>query len=829
MTEYTDDGDCGSWVCDLRTGAVYGHIVSGYTNTGSAYLIPSDQIFQDMQKALGKPVQLLTRSLAARNAALSIWGHIDTDTSQSITSGTQQSTSPLLRTSIHSRPEAVYSEPLAVLEKPAHTLAKALKARPAFVEDADDEGHVIPNTKMIASRTETNNPTYPSVKTSSKSKDITSGPGYSSERHISSDRSSSAIRRDFLTVESSEQISGPSPRAMAPSRSIKQERVAEKKKDPKNHRHRQSQAVIKSPRRNGKPSAPKPSRLHPKPANSNESLNASHFRIMPSSQGMASSIHPTPTQPSYFDPRTTPVTIPQSIPLRPQVSSTMVPRPMSYYGTMNSGYASGLPSATAPPFPPPQTFVAQPLYPHSSSIPYQHLGSNPGQYQFLPQILTESSSPNAGQSPGRFSPQSRFLSSRLAPSVQVTRRTRSSSNDSDHEYISASELRDQQDMSVPPRPKSTTGTTSGSTHPPLNRTGSQVEMRDHLAISPPVSSPLGQQRTQYDISYPQRPQVTRGSVSYGIAGRPGVHIEPAVSRSRRERRSSLSSAQQPAHDTDLDQKLSQAAAYQKDIAGSSSAYFASEIVKRPHGRQALIVNRDTRSIRSSADTQSTRSSHDTRSRSPSTSSASSVTSRDEISYKKPASTRARDNSDNKEDVTIKISRGGQVTVGGTQIDCNDKGEIVINRARSVLDSQPSEDRVSYDYTETERLRKRFDRSTSATEDGKSNLSMRSAASDDTVKGKEKAKLASPDGQRTPSISTIGVQTTSAKHGKDGVNKKLPTRTVSEIAAESAAKDRDTATKRIPRTMGMRCGTCSIVGFDVWVIPGKVCPVCGTPC
>ncbi|KAH7390206.1 hypothetical protein BKA64DRAFT_117225 [Cadophora sp. MPI-SDFR-AT-0126] len=29
--------------------------------------------------------------------------------------------------------------------------------------------------------------------------------------------------------------------------------------------------------------------------------------------------------------------------------------------------------------------------------------------------------------------------------------------------------------------------------------------------------------------------------------------------------------------------------------------------------------------------------------------------------------------------------------------------------------------------------------------------------------------------------------------------------------------------------GVRCGTCAGNGQDVWVIPGKACPVCGTPC
>ncbi|KAF4626101.1 hypothetical protein G7Y89_g12059 [Cudoniella acicularis] len=52
------DGDYGSWVFDQQTGVVYGHIVPGYPGTGTAYVVPSVQIFQDIQRRLGKSVEL---------------------------------------------------------------------------------------------------------------------------------------------------------------------------------------------------------------------------------------------------------------------------------------------------------------------------------------------------------------------------------------------------------------------------------------------------------------------------------------------------------------------------------------------------------------------------------------------------------------------------------------------------------------------------------------------------------------------------------------------------------------------------------------------------
>jgi hypothetical protein len=52
------DGDCGSWVFDLKTGDIYGHIVSGFPGTGTAYIVPASQIFQNIQRSLGKSVEL---------------------------------------------------------------------------------------------------------------------------------------------------------------------------------------------------------------------------------------------------------------------------------------------------------------------------------------------------------------------------------------------------------------------------------------------------------------------------------------------------------------------------------------------------------------------------------------------------------------------------------------------------------------------------------------------------------------------------------------------------------------------------------------------------
>ncbi|CRG88062.1 hypothetical protein PISL3812_05088 [Talaromyces islandicus] len=48
-------GDCGSWVVDATSGHLYGHIFGGGNGTRTAYIIPADEIFDDIQKKCGQP------------------------------------------------------------------------------------------------------------------------------------------------------------------------------------------------------------------------------------------------------------------------------------------------------------------------------------------------------------------------------------------------------------------------------------------------------------------------------------------------------------------------------------------------------------------------------------------------------------------------------------------------------------------------------------------------------------------------------------------------------------------------------------------------------
>ena len=52
------DGDCGSWVFDHETGDFYGHIVAGSPGAGSAYIIPANQVLEELQQRLGGEMTL---------------------------------------------------------------------------------------------------------------------------------------------------------------------------------------------------------------------------------------------------------------------------------------------------------------------------------------------------------------------------------------------------------------------------------------------------------------------------------------------------------------------------------------------------------------------------------------------------------------------------------------------------------------------------------------------------------------------------------------------------------------------------------------------------
>ncbi|KIN08868.1 hypothetical protein OIDMADRAFT_48709 [Oidiodendron maius Zn] len=56
------NGDCGTWVLDFDTGNLLGHIISGYSGSQLAYVVPAQQVFRDINDRVGREVDLPTPS-----------------------------------------------------------------------------------------------------------------------------------------------------------------------------------------------------------------------------------------------------------------------------------------------------------------------------------------------------------------------------------------------------------------------------------------------------------------------------------------------------------------------------------------------------------------------------------------------------------------------------------------------------------------------------------------------------------------------------------------------------------------------------------------------
>ncbi|KFZ19513.1 hypothetical protein V502_03607 [Pseudogymnoascus sp. VKM F-4520 (FW-2644)] len=106
------DGDCGSWVFNKETGDVYGHVVSGYPSTGTAYIVPSVQIFENIQHQINKPIELFAHT------ANELRGNVSKNSDSTIRStnipdfNTPQPQRGLSNTYEHADRDRIPSEPL---------------------------------------------------------------------------------------------------------------------------------------------------------------------------------------------------------------------------------------------------------------------------------------------------------------------------------------------------------------------------------------------------------------------------------------------------------------------------------------------------------------------------------------------------------------------------------------------------------------------------------------------------------------------------------------------------------------------------------------------
>ncbi|KAK2626691.1 hypothetical protein QTJ16_003866 [Diplocarpon rosae] len=430
-----------------------------------------------------------------------------------------------------------------------------------------------------------------------------------------------------------------------------------------------------------------------------------------------------------------PAAVSQPIPFRPRAISTQTyPRPLSYQVQTPTGLHGPPLSMSAyyqqqpvtPSFPPPSSSASYMQYAAPRDGPYPQAQYTPqAQFQYAPaqpyaspqQQYTTSAQAQypMGQGDSYFTPKasSRPLSARFDPvprsSTAFEPATQKSSAcggrdirsrvPSDYEsayhddgYASAADgaARRKPERRNSIRMPSSAASMSRAeadllAMPPPSRPAGILRKATEYTHDPKPDPGVGgyyerEERSEYREERPRRPSVSRHPASYDVGS---VRVEAANSSRRRESQYDLPSATgsssgydgksyeaKSTFDTKIspaqshqdassayDAKLNQAQAYQEDVSGGPTLPLTAEVLRRQQRKQ----EGSSRSTKSSS------------------------ASRDESDYKKSATTRTTRSSsgDNEESVTIKLVGQARVTVGGTQIDCTEGGEIQIQRQKNL--------------------------------------------------------------------------------------------------------------------------------------------------
>ncbi|KAL2062786.1 hypothetical protein VTL71DRAFT_5858 [Oculimacula yallundae] len=774
---YFRDGDCGSWVCDLRTGAVYGHIVSSYLETGSAYLIPSHQIFKDMEKCLGKPVQLLTRTLLARNAAFAIWGHIDEVSASSFGSNEREiweNRSVPANVELQSSPrhdtKLTHSEHSS--SKSLSNAEARLGLAPKTVEGRENERDA-KKSKYSESRRSPKLPWKPITSTArDKSLDTSGEPedvklpsishsssfdlGYTPDNEISRRRpndipqyrqailssSNSLTKKDELFktfsypavhAEISRSSFTAGGREMAAPESMKTRLKADKREE-----KQPNQGIIASasPRAEKKKSTSSstttkdPTKSKSSPSNhvhkSSSTTKRPAKRVVQGKIERSASSQigtPLPERPVHsFEPRVT----------YPYASYT------GYSPTLSFTPASSVSSYGEIP----QPYPNQP----SNLMPRRPEFGRTMDIQQLPVIshtqLFSHDSVITARPPRVFesSFQSPPIAQRFDPPYQDRERANIQANpitaDSRAPPNAISPLA-QQNRYFMSRPSPSADFRENWDHLALRFTPSRTELSDRQAMPPPTVRPLTPhpQARPY-MERPSGSSYSRPAVSYNTSrNTETVSFEPATSNVGGYRNQLSYAEAAKGVQTSYSEKIQRATSYQEVIGGPFSSPLTVESLTRSQRRGPP----------SSRDTRSTRSSRRTRSRSRSVSSKSSATSKDEnvseLTVTAGAGATIVIDNVNGKNVNTKVTGGqARVTFGGGQIDYQDGAEIeILKHGKATYDpaydgTKRAENRPKHESSTSNNPRRRSENSTSTQTpaDERSSLPRVSGTSEKTV-------------------------------------------------------------------------------------------------
>ncbi|KAF4632425.1 hypothetical protein G7Y89_g5690 [Cudoniella acicularis] len=636
------DGDCGSWVFDKETGDVYGHVVSGYSETGTAYIVPSVQIFQDIQHRVGKPVELFVHAASKARDKISetpkftIRGAVVHDID------TPRSRRRLTNTYVHA--DMFASEPSEPTQKiktepPASQVyAKApVIPRPAYVVDIDDDGKKIHGTRKSA-RIKNQQPT-------------TIKPNKGKAKKVERIQRKPEIFRHDTRLRSSIGSSWSSDSGYASSRHSTASFVSTRIPDIKEDGDEWEDGSDKTPSRG---EAPFSQRVR----------TASRVLSTPVNYGV-------PTSPGAGNP------MPPPIPICPQTvtAHTYPARPASFFASAaRDGNtrrptlpASAWPNCT-PPYPPP-AYSDNFLPLASSSRPLSARFDPPSRGNYAP-ALEEGTSSISGRTSETLS--DALLSDKIEPIQKPSAPSSFQDTSGHHSPAPASSFNKEAKHD-----KGYYDDVYSSTRRNPIRVPSQApsslrlsnSSEDYVFMPPPQPGILRHLSTAtampWEEKQPYQPDLkpvsppTQPSTPTQLSEE-GLKLRPQYEKLERVRIEVANNIQRRhsyyVDDDDYTAKIKQAASYQEDL-GSHSVPLTAEILRRQQ-----------RSARGEGSSKS-----------------SGSTSSD---GRKSSSTGLTNYGDD-ENVAIKITGTARVMVGGGKIDCSDGGEIEIKRQeRSYAKARP---------------------------------------------------------------------------------------------------------------------------------------------
>ncbi|KIA75951.1 peptidase (PNG1) [Aspergillus ustus] len=152
LDRYVQPGDCGSWVIDEASGSLYGHIFGGGVGTKTAYIIPADEIFEDIRQISRQPVFLPAAKderqvISKKNSQPTLSRSLQLDPPQANETASKNLAHPAVPGGVKDR----YQHPLRnIFDRALNTVLQVPSSRSQNLNATSNEASKIPASKNIA-------------------------------------------------------------------------------------------------------------------------------------------------------------------------------------------------------------------------------------------------------------------------------------------------------------------------------------------------------------------------------------------------------------------------------------------------------------------------------------------------------------------------------------------------------------------------------------------------------------------------------------------------------------------------------------------------------